>query len=100
MRFRLCQLPLLLRLSILSSLAILLAACATSPGTLAVDLSGLKECRKLDPAVPGPGASIGRSSDYRDLSPQALAALRKKNEGSERRNGCEDRFIDRYRTAQ
>lgn len=89
----------LLRLSILSALAMLLAGCATSPGTLAVDLTGLKECRKLDPKVPGPGSSIGQISDYRDLSPQALAALRKANEGTDRRNNCEDQFIDRYQEA-
>ncbi len=91
--------PLFRRLVILSLLVMPLAGCARSLGTLAVDLRGLKECRKLDPKVPGPGVSIGQNSDYRDLTPEALAALRKANDGTGRRNGCEDRFIDKYKTA-
>lgn len=84
----------LLTASILSASAMLLAACATSPGRLGVDLRGLKECRRLDPKVQSP--DIGPDSDYRDLSPEALAALKKANDGTGRRNACEDRFIGKY----
>lgn len=86
---------------ILFSLAMLLAGCAPSLGTLAVNLKEpLEACRKLDPKVVGPGPSIGRKSDYRDLSPEALAALKKANDGTSRRNRCEDKVIESYAGAK
>ena len=94
MRF---PLPRLSTASILSSLAMLLAGCATLPGTPDVDLkAALEACQQLDPKVPGPGPNIHRGSDYRDLSPEALAALKKANEGTARRNACEAKVIAKY----
>lgn len=84
---------------ILSASAMLLAGCAHSPGMLDVDLQALKECRRLDPTVPGPGPSIRNDSDYRDLSPEALAALKKANDGTARRNACENKVIEKYKNA-
>lgn len=82
-------------------LAMLLASCASSPATLDAsqgqDLSALNECRKLDPEVPGPGPNISRKSDYRILSAEALGALNKANQGTRRRNNCENQFIESHR---
>lgn len=54
----------------------------------------------MDPKVNGPGPSIGPDSDYRDLTPEALAALNKANDGTARRNACEDKFIASYGVPQ
>jgi hypothetical protein len=51
---------------------------------------------KLDPKVPGPGSRIGPNTDYRTLSAEALASLRTANEGTERRNVCEDTVVEKY----
>jgi hypothetical protein len=75
----------------------LLAGCASLQAMLAVDVKApLAECRKLDPRVAGPGSLIGPNTDYRVLSAEALVALRKANEGTDRRNTCEDHVVERY----
>lgn len=91
------QLRLPLRLLLISASVTLLAGCARLPATLAVNLKEpLAECRKLDPRVEGPGSRIGRNTDYRKLSAEALAGLRKANEGTESRNDCEDKVAGKY----
>lgn len=87
-----------LRLATLTALALMLAGCAGSLGRLAVDLSALKECRKLTPQLNPP--PIGEDSDYRDLAAQGLGQLSKANRGIVGRNRCDDRVIDDYARAQ
>lgn len=90
----------LLRLStapVIFALAMLLAGCGQLRGLLGVDLKRpLAECRKLDPRVPGPGSRIGPDTDYRKLSAEALADLRRANDGTARRNVCEDTVVEKY----
>lgn len=86
------------RLAILSLSGLMLAGCAPSLGSLAVDLKGLKQCRRLDPAVRPP--KIDGQSDYRAVAADALAGVKKANSGTASRNQCEDRFIDEYAAAK
>lgn len=93
MRYR----PFFTRLTILSVLVLPLLNCATSPGRLNVDLAALKECQRLDPKVEV--KYIDDDADYRDLGPEALAALKKKNEGADARTRCENLVIAKYAAA-
>lgn len=81
----------------LSALALPLLNCGTSPGRLNVDLAALKECQRLDPKVEV--KYIDDDADYRDITPQALAALKKKNEGADARTRCENIVIAKYAAA-
>lgn len=90
--------PWCLRLATLSALAPMLAGCASSLGKLTVDLSALKECRRLTPSLSQP--PIGEDSDYRDLAAQGLGQLSKANRGIVARNRCDDRVIDDYASAK
>lgn len=85
------------RLIICTALAMLLAACAGSPGKLAVDLTGLRECRKL--TVPMKVGPITKDTDYRVLSAESLGTINKGNKAIVRRNNCDDRIINDYATA-
>lgn len=85
------------RLTTLSVLALPLLNCATSPGRLNVDLSALKECQRVDPKVEV--KYIDDDSDYSDIAPEALAALKKKNEGADARTRCENKVIAKYAAA-
>lgn len=89
------SLPLTLAMLLFVS-APMLGACALwqEPGHLSVDLSALKECQKLGKRQPVP--EIDDTTDYRDLSPEALAALKKANDGIGKRTKCEDGVIAKY----
>ena len=91
------KIPLPLLLAILSVLVLMLPGCATSPGKLTVDLSALKECRRLGPRQPVP--RIDADTDYRTLAAEALAGLNKANRGSAARTRCDDKVIQSYATA-
>jgi hypothetical protein len=85
----------LMRATILFASVAMLAGCALLPGKkLSVDLSALKECQRLGKRQPIP--KIDEQSDYRDLSPEALAALKKANDGISARTKCEDSVIEKY----
>ena len=43
---------------------------------------------------------VQNTSDYRDLTPEALAALKKANDGSAARTRCEDKVIADYAKAR
>lgn len=89
--------PLSLTLATLSVLALQLPSCDPSPGRLSVDLKALKECQRLDPKV---GIKyIDDDADYRDIAPEALAALKKKNAGADARTRCENIVIAKYAAA-
>lgn len=90
-------LPLIFAIALFVS-APMLTACAPSLGHLSVDLSALKECQKLGKKQPVP--EISETSDYRDLSPEALAALKKANDGIGARTRCEDKVIADYAKAK
>jgi hypothetical protein len=79
-------------------LAMILSACASSPGKLAVNLGAVKECQRLGRPVPVP--DIQADTDYRDLSAQALAALNKANRGSAARTACENKVVSDYAKAK
>ena len=83
-----------LRLATLSALATTLAGCASSLGKLTVDLSGLKECRRLTPPASLP--PVGEDSDYRDLAAQGFGQLNKTNKAIAARNRCDDKVINDY----
>ena len=86
-----------LRLAILSALiAPTLCGCAGSLGKLDVDLAALKECQRLKGPVPVPQIA---DSDYRVLSAQALAQLKKANGKDAARTRCEQNVIDKYAKA-
>lgn len=82
---------------ILSGLALILAACATSPGKLDVDLQALKECQRLQRQMAV--GQIGEDSDYRELSAEALAEIAKGNRTQAARTACENKVIEKYRNA-
>lgn len=86
-----------LQLAMLFASALMLADCARFSGNLSVDLKGLKECRKLTPALKV--SPIGETSDYRALSAEAGGELNKGNKAIARRNRCDDNVIDRYAKA-
>jgi hypothetical protein len=87
----------LLQLATLSVLVLTSAGCARFSGKLDVDLTALKECRKLTPGMKV--APIGEDADYRALSAEAGGALNKGNKAVARRNNCDDKVIDKYATA-
>lgn len=82
---------------ILSASATMLAACATSPGNLAVNLQALKECQKLDHKLKV--EEIGADSDYRNLSAEALGEIAKANQERAARLNCQNRVIQKYKEA-
>lgn len=91
--------PLFPTLAILSVLALPLESCGLSPGRLSVDLGpALRECQKLSPKVDV--RYIEDESDYRDIAPEALAALKKANQGASARTRCENRLIAKYAAAK
>lgn len=85
-------------LATLSVLALTSAGCARFMGNLDVDLTALKECRKLTPIMKV--APIGEDADYRALSAEAGGELNKGNKAIGRRNKCDDKVIDSYATAK
>jgi uncharacterized protein YerC len=87
----------LLRLAILSLLALTLAGCARSTGRLSVDLTALKECRKLTPRLQV--SAIESGSDYRALAAEAGGTIQKGNKAIARRNRCDDKVIGSYAAA-
>jgi hypothetical protein len=87
-----------LRLTILFGLALMSAGCARSMGKLDVDLTALKECRKLTP--PLQVSEIESGGDYRALAAEAGGTISKGNKAIERRNRCDDGVIRKYGTAQ
>lgn len=88
----------LMRIAILSALALTLAGCATSPGKLDVDLKAIKECQRLQRQMAV--AEIGEDSDYRELSAEALAEIAKSNRAQAARTACENKVIEKYRGAK
>lgn len=94
MRYRQCN---MLRVTPLLFLALTLTACVGSPGKLSVDLApSLEACRRLerDPSFP----QIV-DSDYRILSAEALAEIRKAKDGKAARDACERRVIAKFKAA-
>lgn len=75
----------------------MLAGCAASLGGLAVNLKALQECRRLDRGIAPP--TINETTDYRELSSDALARIKKANNGVAARNKCEDKVVDDYARA-
>lgn len=74
-----------------------LGGCASShTGKLAVDLTAVKECQKLGGRVDVPAI---RGSDFRVLSAESLATIKKANDGADARTGCENQVIDDYAKA-
>ena len=86
-----------LRLTLLILSALTLASCATSLGSLSVNLGAVKECRRLTPRLQPP--DISPKSDYRDIAPQSLGQLNKGNQAITRRNRCEDKVVNSYKQA-
>lgn len=84
----------LLRAILSVSILFLVSNCATSPGRLAVDLSALKECKRLGGPVPIPPID-----DYRKVSARALGGLRKANSRIVARDRCEDQVAAKYAAA-
>lgn len=89
----------LLRLAMCSALVMMLAGCGGLPGKgkLAVDLTGLKQCRNLTPHMQI--SEIGSETDYRALSAEALGVMDKGNRAIDRRNRCDDKVIEDYAKA-
>lgn len=87
----------LLKLAILTALVPLLAGCARSMGSLSVDLSALKECRKLTPKMMV--SEIVEDTDYPALSAESGGAMNKGNKALDRRNKCDDKVIGNYAKA-
>lgn len=75
-------------------LPLIVSGCAGSQGKLSVDLSGLKECKRLGGPRPIPPIE-----NYRRLAPAALAELNKANAADARRTKCEDMVIEKYKQA-
>lgn len=73
----------------------MLAGCARLLGSLGVDLQAIEECQRLAPDQPIP--QIGEDGDYRVLSAEALAALRKEREAKHRHLKCDLRVVERYK---
>lgn len=74
----------------------MLTNCGSSPGHLSVQLS--QQCQALGAYVPPP--AIDSSSDYRELSAEALAALNKANRQSAALRRCDKKIIDDYAKAR
>lgn len=90
---------LFLRLAILSGSALMLTNCATSLGSLSVNLGpALKECQKLGGKQPVP--SIEEDGDYRVLSDETLGAIKKEHDGIDARTKCENDVIARYKAGK
>lgn len=87
----------LLTLAICSVLALTLAGCARFTGKLDVDLTALKECRKLTPKMQV--SEIGEDTDYRALSAESGGTISKGNKAIDRRNRCDDKIVDDYAKA-
>ena len=87
----------LLKLAICFALVPMLAGCARSLGKLDVDLTALKECRKLTPDLQV--SKIESESDYRVVAAEALGTVSKGNKALARRNRCDDKVIEKYATA-
>ena len=85
------------KLAILSVSVTMLPGCAGSLGKLSVNLNGLKECRKLTPAMRV--SEIESETDYRALSAEALGVMNKGNKAIDRRNRCDDKVIGDYAKA-
>lgn len=88
---------LLFTLAILSVSATMLPGCAKSLGKLDVDLTALKECRKLTPNLQV--SEIESESDYRVVAAEALGTVSKGNKAIARRNRCDDKVIENYAKA-
>jgi hypothetical protein len=84
----------LLRAIPIVSILFLASGCATSPGRLNVDLSALKECKRVGGQVPIPAID-----DYRKVSALALGGLHKANQRLAARDRCDDKVIAKYATA-
>lgn len=87
----------LLKVATCFALALMLAGCARFMGKLDVDLSALKECRRLTPDMKVP--EIDRDTDYRALSAGAGGTIKKGNKAIVRRNKCDDGVIAKYKSA-
>jgi hypothetical protein len=87
----------LLKLAICFALVPMLAGCAKYMGKLAVDLTALKECRKLTPHMTV--SQIGQDTDYRALSAESGGTIQKGNKAIDRRDRCDDKVIDNYAEA-
>lgn len=87
----------LLKLAMCFALVPMLAGCARSLGKLDVDLTALKECRKLTPNLQV--SEIESESDYRVVTAEALGTVNKGNKAIARRNRCDDKVIEKYATA-
>ena len=87
----------LLKLAMCFALVPILAGCARSLGKLDVDLTALKECRKLTPHARV--SEIESESDYRSVAAEALGAVSKGNQAIDRRNRCDDKVIESYAKA-
>lgn len=88
--------PLLLAMCF--ALVPMLAGCARSLGKLDVDLTALKECRKLTPK--GQVSAIDSESDYRVVAAEALGTINKGNKAITRRDRCDDKVIEKYAAAK
>lgn len=82
----------------LSALGLTLAACATSPGRMAVDLQAFKECQRLEMPLKAP--NINPDTDYRDLSSESLGAIAKARQAQAARSACENTVIEKYKDAK
>jgi hypothetical protein len=87
----------LLTLAMCFALAPMFAGCAGSRGKLNVDLTALKECRKLTPSLQV--SKIESESDYRVVTAEALGVVSKGNKALARRDRCDDKVIEKYATA-
>lgn len=86
-----------LKLAMCFALVPMLAGCARSLGKLDVDLTALKECRKLTPSLQV--SEIVSESDYRVVAAEALGTVSKGNKAIARRNRCDDKVIENYAKA-
>lgn len=87
----------LLTLAMCFALAPMFAGCARFMGKLDVDLSALKECRKLTPKLTV--SEIEEPTDYRALSAESGGTIQKGNKAINRRNKCDDKVIESYKEA-
>ena len=78
-----------------AALVMTLTNCASSPGHLQVNVSSA--CQHLGANVPAP--EISDTTDYRQLSAEALAALNKANRQSAALRRCDRKVIDEYAKA-
>lgn len=88
----------LMRLATLSVSALMLAACAGSPGKLNVDVEkALSECQRLGRVQPV--GEINEDSDYRWVAADALSAINKAVRLDQRRIECEKSVAAKYKNA-